>query len=70
MPDYTLFPSILPEEDQPFIDNQYTREELERKDRPALQQLAAAHESEEINGKASSEEIITFLTGEERLESA
>lgn len=62
----TVFPSILP--NQEFKDDSYISAELERMDRTELQKLAAKHESEEINGQSSNEDIREFLEGEERLE--
>lgn len=64
---YELFPSITPD-GEPFVDAQYTREELERMDRPDLQRIAAAHESDDVNGGMSNEDIIAFMVGEERQE--
>jgi len=61
----TLFPSILPGVD--FVDDSYTVEELERMDRQELQRIASEHESDDVNGKMSNEDIIAFLTGETRL---
>ena len=64
----TLFPSILPNSDEPFVDNKYSRQELERMDYATeLKPLAAEHESEAVNGSASREEIINALEGEKRV---
>jgi len=60
-----LFPSIIPDAD--FVDDSYHKEELERMDRQELQRIAAEHESEEVNGKMSNEEIIEFFEGETRV---
>lgn len=62
----TLFPSILPNK-EPFVDDKYQRRELERMDRTELQQLAAKHPSDDVNGKQSNEDIIDGLEGEERV---
>ena len=61
-----LFPSILPS-DEPFVDDSYSRQELERMERNELQQLAAQYEGDEINGQSSNEAIIDALEGVERL---
>lgn len=60
-----LFPSIIPGDD--FVDDSYSREELERKEWQELRGLAKEHPSDEINGHSEREEIEDFLTGEERL---
>lgn len=67
MSDYTLFPSIIPDGDDDFVDNSYTEEDLNRMDGNELQSLAAKHPSEEINGRTKAEEIKEFLVGKERL---
>jgi hypothetical protein len=61
----TLFPSILPGVD--FVDDSYTKEELERMDRQELQRIAAESESEEVDGRMSNDEIISFFIGKERV---
>ena len=63
----SLFPSIIPDSDEPFVDDSYGKEELERKEWKELQGLAKEVESDEINGHSSREEIIEFLEGHERL---
>lgn len=60
-----LFPSILPGVD--FVDNQYSRQELERMEWQEIRSIAAEHPSEEINGQSDREKMEDFLTGEERL---
>ena len=60
-----LFPSIIPGEE--FVDDSYTQEELERMERKELQQIASEHESNDVNGKMSNDEIISFMIGEERV---
>ena len=61
-----LFPSIIPT-GEPFVDTTYNRGELERKDYDELRQIAAEHESEEVNGRMSKSELIEGLTGLERV---
>ena len=62
-----LFPSIIPDSDEPYVDTTYNRGELERKDYDELRQIAAEHESEEVNGRMSKSELIEGLTGLERV---
>jgi hypothetical protein len=65
MADYEIFPSIIPEEE--FVDDSYTKEELDRMDRNELQQIASKHESDDVNGKMSNEEIKDFMEGQKRV---
>jgi hypothetical protein len=67
MAEHTLFPSLIPDSEDPFVDDSYSKEELERKDRPELQRLASKHPNEDVHGKMKTEEIIEGLTGEERI---
>jgi len=67
MAEHTLFPSVLPDRDEPFVDNQYSTEELERKDRRELQKIASDHPNKDVNGKSTNEDIIETLAGEERV---
>jgi hypothetical protein len=60
-----LFPSIIPGEE--FVDDSYTQDELERMERTELQRIASEHESNDVNGKMSNDEIISFMIGEERV---
>lgn len=66
MPDHSLYPSILPAGDD-FVDDSYSRKELERMDWPELRSVAAEHPIEDVNGQSESEEIIETLTGEQRV---
>lgn len=63
----SVFPSILPDTDEPFVDNSYSRAELERMDGNELQSLAAEYPSDEINGRTKADEITDYLEGRERL---
>lgn len=67
MPDHTLFPSILPNKDELFVDDSYSREELERMERPELQGLASEVNIEGVDGQSSNEDIRDALEGHERL---
>lgn len=68
MADYTLYPSILPGRDEPFVDSKYGRAELERKDYQTLREIAAAHPSEDVDGRMPQDAIIAGLEGKERVE--
>jgi len=61
-----VFPSIIPDGDE-FVDDSYSRQELERKEYPELKSLAADHPSEDVHGKMSAEDIIDGLVGKTRL---
>lgn len=61
-----IFPSILPDNED-FVDDSYTEEELAKMDGNELQSLAAKVESEEINGRSKAEDIRDFLEGHERI---
>jgi len=63
---HTLFPSILPSE-EPFVDDQYQRRELERKDYNELKSIAAEHDSDTVHGRMSEEDLVEGLTGLERI---
>ena len=65
----TIFPSILPGRDEPFVDDSYTAAELERMDGNELQSLAAAHPTDEVNGRSKKEDIRDALEGKRRVDS-
>jgi len=62
----TLFPSILPGDDE-FVDDSYSRQELERMEWQEIRSIAAEIESDEINGQSDRDEMEDFLEGKERL---
>ena len=62
-----VFPSILPGRDEPFVDDKYTAEELERMDGRDLQSLAARHPTDEVNGQSTKKDIRDALEGKERI---
>lgn len=62
-----IFPSILPGRDEPFVDNEYSKEELERMEWQELRSIAVEVESDEINGHSDKEDMIDFLEGYERV---
>lgn len=61
-----VFPSILPDGEE-FVDDTYSRAELERMDGRELQSLAAKHPTDEVNGKSKKEAIRDALEGEKRV---
>lgn len=63
---YSVFPSILPS-DEPFVDDKYQEKELQRKDYNELKSIAAEHDSEDVHGRMSADELVKGLTGKERL---
>lgn len=67
MANHTLFPSVLPDSDNPFVDSCYTKQELEKKEYAELKSIAAEHESENVNGRMKKEELIDNLAGLERV---
>lgn len=62
-----LPPSLLPDSDEPFADTTYNRGELEDKEYPELRQIAAQHDSDDVHGKMSAEELVNGLEGLERV---
>lgn len=60
-----LFPSILPGVE--FVDDSYSKQELERMEWSDLRQVASEHPNEDVNGKMDRESIIAVLEGEERV---
>jgi len=67
MANYSVFPSIIPDSDEKFVDDTYTPEELDRMDGNELQSLAAKHSTEEVNGRSTAEDIREALVGERRV---
>lgn len=63
-----VFPSILPGKDDPFVDDKYSAAELDRMDGNELQSLAAAHPTDEVNGRDTADAIRDALEGKERIE--
>jgi hypothetical protein len=60
--------SLIPDSDDEFVDDAYSRAELERKDWDELRAIASAVETDAVNGKSSREEIEDALTGHKRVE--
>ena len=61
-----IFPSILPD-GEPFVDDSYSKEELERMEWDEIRSIAATVESEEINGQSDREQMEDYLEGKKRL---
>lgn len=65
--DYSLFPSILPDRDEPFVDDCYSAGELEKMEYQQLREIAANHESDAVHGKMGKQELKDELEGLERV---
>jgi hypothetical protein len=61
-----IFPSILPDGES-FVDDTYSRAELDRMDGRELQSLAAEHPTDECNGSDKAAEIRDVLVGKQRI---
>jgi hypothetical protein len=61
-----VFPSILPS-DEEFVDDAYSRAELERMDWDTIRSIAVEYDTDEINGRSDREEIEDWLEGKERI---
>lgn len=62
-----LFPSILPDSDNGFQDDEYLESELQEKEYAELRSIAADHPSDDVHGKMNQETLVDELTGLERL---
>ena len=60
--------SLIPDSDDEFVDDSYSAEELDRMDGRELQSLAAAHPTDEVNGKSKAKVIREALEGKERVD--
>lgn len=65
-----IFPSIIPDSDDEFVDDSYSAAELDRLDGNALQSLAAAHPTDEVNGHSTADDIRDALEGKTRVDTA
>jgi len=59
--------SLIPDDDEEFVDNQYSAEELNRLNGNELQSLAAEHPTDGVNGHSTAEEIRDVLESKERV---
>ena len=64
MANYSIFPSITPD-NKPFIDDSYSRAELERMEWQEIRQIATRYDTDEINGRSERAEMINYLEGKE-----
>jgi len=62
-----VFPSILPGRDEPFADDSYSKQELERMEWSEIRSIAAEVDSDEINGQSDREDMEDFLEGHKRV---
>lgn len=67
MPDYSIFPGILPDRDDRFIDDSYSRAELERMEWQEIRAIAAEVETDEINGQSDRAKMEDVLEGHTRV---
>ena len=63
-----IFPSIVPGRDEPFVDDEYSRAELERLNGNELQSLAAKHPTDEVNGRSKADDVRDALEGKKRVD--
>ena len=61
-----IFPSILPD-GEPFVDDSYSQEELERMEWDEIRSIAADHESDHVHGQMSKDELVEALEGKTRV---
>ena len=66
MAGHTLFPSILPDNGE-FVDDSYSKQELERMEWQEIRSIAAEIDSDEIDGQSDREDMEAFLEGHERV---
>jgi len=64
----TLFPSIIPDSDDDFVDDTYGERELERMDWDEIRSIAAEYDTDAINGRSDRVEMEAWLEGKRRLE--
>ena len=62
-----VFPSIIPGKDDPFVDDSYSKAELERMGGHELQSLAAKHPTDDVHGKMKADDIREGLVGKTRI---
>jgi len=62
-----VFPSIIPDSSEEFVDDSYSRQELDRLDGQELQSLAAKHPSDEVHGRMKAVDIKDGLEGRKRV---
>ena len=60
-------PAIIPDSDEPFVDDSYSKAELERMEWQEIRQIATEYDTDEINGRSDRQEMESWLEGRERL---
>ena len=63
----TLFPSIIPDSDDDFVDDTYGERELERMDYDELRSIAAEHPDDDVHGRMGKDELRETLVGKPRV---
>ena len=66
-PEHTLFPSIIPDSNDDFVDDSYGADELDRKEYSELKSIAADHPSDDVHGRMDMETLKEKLEGLERV---
>lgn len=59
--------SLIPDGEE-FVDDKYSAAELDRMDGNELQSLAAAHPTDEVNGRSTADAIREALEGKRRVD--
>jgi len=62
-----VFPSIIPDSTEEFVDDSYGRKELERMDWQEIRSIAVEVDSDKINGHSDRDQMEDFLTGHKRV---
>lgn len=62
----TIFPSILPDGES-FVDDTYSRAELDRMEWQELRTVASEHPTDECNGQDTADDIRDTLEGKQRV---
>ena len=60
-------PPLIPDKGEPFVDDEYSKQELSRMDWAEIRSIAAKVESDEINGQSDRSEMEDYLTGHKRV---
>ena len=66
MANYSIFPSITPD-NEPFVDDSYSKAELERMEWQEIRAIATEYDTDEINGRSDRQEMESWLEGKQRL---
>lgn len=63
----TLFPSIIPDSDDDFVDDTYGERELERMGYDELRSIAAEHPDDGVHGRMGKDDLRETLVGKPRV---